>query len=335
MRILKLVAVFALVGGTGLAAGCSASGANHSAPQAAAPSTATPARPVPAPQLTVAGASQAFAAFLPKFNEMVTTDNTSMISRLTTGPETAVRAAAMSPAATSSAALLQPLAHETFYVPRTQFYPRWFAVVGKTTSGTGLVMLMIQTGPGAPWREAEHFTDLQTDASTGQPDDAGAMLPALPAVSVTPQGYALPIAQDTTAVPGFTQDLTMTPGQVPAGYAAFLNGTATPSFMSGPMTSGWLAADRQADADASAVGWVVRQAYQPSSYPVYTLRTDDGCTLTFFSVKETETWTRAGAKAPAMTKRYMLEELAIQPIHGDDDETGVKMIPAQGGGLVS
>lgn len=328
MRVFKLITVSVLAGCAGLAAGCSASGsarpAHTASGQQAAPRTAASA-----PQLTVAGARQAFDAFLPQFNEMVASGNVTMAGKLTTGPEAAVSGAEMSMAGSADAVSLQPLTRETFYVPRTQSYPRWFAVTAKARSGAGLVMLMLQTAPGAPWREAERFTDLP---ATG----TGSLLPALPGVSRTPQGFAMAIAQDTTAVPGFRQDLTMTPGQVPADYAATLNGART-GFVAGAMTSELVAANRQSDARAAASGWLVRQSYQSSGYPVYTLRTNDGCTLTFFSVMETQTWTPSGAGASAMpmTRRYLLEELAIQPIRGDDDETGVKMIPAQGGGPVA
>lgn len=182
-------------------------------------------------------------------------------------------------------------------------------------------------GLAAPWREAGLFTDLAHASS-------GSLLRSLPSIYLTPEGVGTAVAQNSSTVFNVRPALTMTPRQVAIGYAALITGrpdTSLAPFEDSPMTTRMAAAMRTDAARALASGLRVQYAYQPSGQPVYALRTDDGCALTIFSVAGTVTQ-RSLRTGVASARRYLLEELAIQPLHGDTGESGVKVLPVTAGG---
>jgi YD repeat-containing protein len=188
-------------------------------------------------------------------------------------------------------------------------------------------MLMMQAGPGAPWREAGLFTD----PAHARP---GSLLRSLPSIYLTPEGVGTAVAQNSNTVFNVRPALTMTPRQVSIGYAALISGrpdTSLAPFEDGPMTTRMAAAMRSDAARALASGWRVQYAYHASGQPVYALRTDDGCTLTIFSVAGTVIQ-RSLRTGIASARHYLLEELAIQPLHGETDESGVQVLPVTAGG---
>ena len=157
----------AACGALALIAACS--GAPDRAPSASPSSQATglagQAGPQPAAttalaaQLAPAQARQAFEAFFPRFDAMVTHHRVARVPRLTVGAEEQVRAFG-----TRHGTGLPPLAQESerFYVPRVTSYPRWFVEEAATHShgaAGGDAFVMVQSRRGGPWQEARLIGD--------------------------------------------------------------------------------------------------------------------------------------------------------------------------------
>jgi hypothetical protein len=242
---------------------------------AAAASAASPAPGTAAPQLTPAQASQAFTAFLPRYQAMVSRHDAAQVPQLTTGAEALVRAFGTSkhtglPAAAQAA--------ERFFVPRLTAYPRWFVEDGVTHPGGatgGDLFVLVQSQPGGPWRAAYTVTWF------------GAAPAQLSAVAVDPQGYA------TAVAPGETS-LAAPPGQLPAQYVRLLGGTAGTAaalYAPGDATTGWIATQRRVVQEAPADGWRASFGYAvPAAAPAYALRTTTGGALVFFAFAQDSTW---------------------------------------------
>jgi hypothetical protein len=256
-------------------AGC-ASGSHP----AAAPSTSAPARTGVSAQLTVAQARSAFAAFLPKFNEIGR--NPALIPEVTAGVETAPQTYGKG----KIGFLPGPLSGEVFLVPSLFSYPRWFLAAGTGGSGRGFAFVMVQQSAGAPWREAAELYDLSPPFELLH--DLG--LAGLSTSTV------LPAAQ-----PNDTSML-VPPGGLPAAYAQYVSqhglGAHRRTFVPGTYTTGYVAVDRQAAAGAMHSGWRYLDKQQPTGAPVYALQLPSGgAALVIFFTKATVSWTAMSAMA--------------------------------------
>jgi hypothetical protein len=160
----------------------------------------------PQEQLTIAGARQAFTAFLPRFNGLPQGYSDAAARSVTTGAELQAQLffkGASGPPTTK-------LTHETFYVPRLAGYPRWFWVAGQQggSRAAGHLFVMVQSARSAPWKAAAALYDL---------DSAARMVHYLAEwVTRDPGGYA-------TAVSPGELGLAVSPSAMPATYASYLD----------------------------------------------------------------------------------------------------------------
>ena len=257
------------------------SAAPNSHATASGTTAASPAPAAPAAQLTPAQARQAFAAFFPRYDAMVSTHDVTQVPQLTTGAEAQVRAFGVG----KQTGLPAPAQMtERFYVPRLAAYPRWFVEQGTTRSHGapgGDLFVMVQSRPGGPWQEAH--TLMWTGPAPAP----------LPGISTDPDGYA------TAVVPGETS-LVTGPGQLPVQYALLISGragAASSRYAPGDATTGWIASQQTAVQGAPAAGWQVSFGYTAPAVPAYALRTTAGGALVFFAFDQASTWT-ARSSAP-------------------------------------
>jgi hypothetical protein len=303
MRISRAVAC----GATGLlvvlAAACS------SAASGTGPVThSTPLGRAAYAQLTTSQAYSAFTAFLPRFNDLPT--HIADIGRLTTGPEMQVVTASKG----SAGPTVGDVSNTRIIVPELTSYPRWFVAGGtKSSSGQGVVFVLVQHSPGAPWQETAELYDLGSQAQ---------LLPDLAAA-----GFGAAATAQT--VPGQGASLAMQPAQLSAAYAQYLNdkgaGTQRGKFKAGSYTTGLISLERRASAGAPPAGWKYTDTQTAVSLPQYALRPPSGrgAAVIFFTI-DTATWTASSARARMPTATYsglslpplqILQALGINSVH--------------------
>ena len=288
----------AVVGGAAgllvlLAAACSGS-ASGAGPAA----KSTSAGPAAYAQLTTAQAYAAFSTFLPQFSDMPA--HPANIGRLTTGPERQVLVAsdgAVGPA-------VGDVTDTRILVPELTGYPRWFVAAGtKSSSGEGVLFVLVQHAAGAPWQETAELYDLggQTQILS----------------DLTAAGFGAAATAQT--VPGLGAPLAMQPAQLPAEYAQYLNDRETGKqrgrFKAGVYTTGLVSLERTASAGALPAGWKYADTQAAAGLPQYALRlpAGDGAAVIFFSI-DTTTWTAMSARARLPASSYAGLSLPPLPI---------------------
>jgi hypothetical protein len=288
-----------------LAAACSgsASGAGPASSHSASARLAAYA------QLTTAQAYRAYSDFLGHFSGL--SAHPSDIGRLTSGPEIQVVTASKGvvPGPTVS-----DVTDTRIIVPKLTSYPRWFVAGGtKSSNGQGVVFVLVQQGPGAPWRETAELYDLGGQAR---------ILPDLAAA-----GFGG--ASTTQTVPDQGTSLAMQPGQLPAAYAQYLNdggaGAQHASFKAGSNTTGLISLERSAAAGARPARWKYTDSQAAAGLPQYALRLPGGhgAAVIFFTI-DTVSWTASSARARMPTATYsglslpplqILQGLGITSVH--------------------
>ena len=253
-------------------------------------------------QLTTSQAYSAFTKFLPQFSGL--SAHPSDIGRLTTGPELQVVTA--SKGGTAGPAV-SDVTDTRIIVPKLTSYPRWFVAGGtKSSTGQGVLFVLVQHGPGAPWRETAELYDLGTQAQ---------ILPDL-----TAAGFGS--ASTTQTVPDQGASLAMQPAQLPAAYAQYLNdrgaGAQSGSFKAGSNTTALISLERSATAGAPPAGWRYTDTQAAAGLPQYALRLPSGrgAAVIFFTI-DTVTWTASSARARMPTATYTgLSLPPLQILHG-------------------
>jgi hypothetical protein len=249
-------------------------------------------------QLAVSQAYSAFTEFLPRFNAL--SAHPADIGRLTTGPETQVLTASMGGAVGPA---VGDVTDTRIIVPELTSYPRWFVAGGtKGSSGQGVVFVLMQHAPGAPWQETAELYDLGGQAQ---------ILPDLAAA-----GFGAAATAHT--VPGQGASLAMQPAQLPAAYARYLNdgvvaGSQRAEFKAGSYTTGLISLERRASAGATPAGWKYTDTQAAAGLPQYALRLPSGrgAAVIFFTI-DTATWTASSAGARMPTATY--SGLALPPL---------------------
>jgi hypothetical protein len=295
-----------------LAAACSGPAPSAGRPARSTPAghtASTPAGHTAYAQLTISEAYSAFSEFLAQFSDL--SAHPADIGRLTTGPEvqvvTASDGAAPGPA-------VSDLTDTRILVPELTSYPRWFVGAGtESTSGQGVMFVLVQHSAGAPWQETAELYDL---------GDQAQILPDLAAA-----GFG--VTATTPTVPGLRASLAMQPAQLPAAYAQYLNdrgtGTQRGEFKAGSYTTGLISLEQTASAGAPPDGWKYTDTQAAADLPQYALRlpSGDGAAVIFFTI-DTATWTAmsTGARMPAATYSglalpplQMLQALGIKSVH--------------------
>jgi len=261
-----------------LAAACSAASGSQSAP----------ARHAAYTQLNVSQAYRAYTSFLTKFTDL--SAHPSNIGRVTTGPEVQVLTASKGAAGPS----VSGVTDTQIIVPKLTSYPRWFVAGGtNSTTGQGVVFVLVQHGPGSPWKETAELYDLGTQAQ---------LMPDL-----TAAGFGT--AALTQTEPGSGASLVMQPAQLPAAYAQYLNdggaGVQSGEFKAGSNTTGLIKLEHGAAAGAPRAGWKYTDTQAAAGLPQYSLRLPSGrgAAVIFFTV-DTATWTASSAHAQMPTASY-------------------------------
>lgn len=286
-----------------LAAACSGS-----APKTGAAANSTPAGHGAYTQLTTSQAYSAFTEFLPQFNDLPA--HPADIGRLTTGPESQVVAASKGAAGPA----VGDVTDTRIVVPELTSYPRWFLAAGtKSSSGEGVLFVLVQHAPGAAWQETAELYDL------------GGKQQLLPDLTVAGFGAVA----TTQTVPGQGASLAMQPAQLPAAYVQYLNdrgaGAQSGKFKAGSYTTGLISLEQTAAAGAPHDGWKYTDTQAAADLPQYALRLPGGhgAAVIFFTV-DTVTWTAssAGARMPAATYSglalpplQILQALGIKSVH--------------------
>jgi hypothetical protein len=247
-------------------------------------------------QLTTSQAYSAFTQFLPQFSDLAA--HRGDIARLTSGPETQV--------VTASRGVVGPpvgdVTNTRIIVPELTSYPRWFVAAGtKSSSGQGVLFVLVQHAPGAPWQETAELYDLGGKAQ---------ILPYLTAAGFSAAGTA-------QTAPGQGASLAMQPAQLPAAYARYLNdkaaGAQRGKFKAGSDTTGLISLEQTAAAGAPRAGWKYTDTQAAASLPQYALRVPSGhgAAVIFFTI-DTATWTASSAHAQMPTATY--SGLALPPL---------------------
>jgi hypothetical protein len=259
-------------------------------------------------QLTVSQAYSAFTGFLPKFSDL--SAHPANVRRLTTGPEIGVVTASKGAAGPA----VSDVTDTQIIVPKLTSYPRWFMAGGTNSStGQGVVFVLVQHGPGSPWKETAELYDLGTQAQI-MPDLAAAGFGATTTTQTEPDHGA---------------SLAMQPGQLPAAYAQYLNdrgaGAQSGEFKTGSDTTGLIELEHTASAGAPRAGWKYTDTQAAADLPQYALRLPSGrgAAVIFFTV-DTATWTASSAHARMPTATYaglslpplsILQALGISSVH--------------------
>jgi hypothetical protein len=273
-----------------------------------APKNGAPANPAAYSQLTFSQAYDAFTEFLQRFSDL--SAHPADIGRLTTGPEVQVVTAAKGPPGPA----VSDVTDTRLLVPKLTSYPRWFVAAGtKSTSGQGVLFVLVQQDAGAPWRETAELYDLGGEAQ---------IIPDLAAA-----GFGTIATAQT--VPATAATLAMQPAQLPAAYAQYLNdkgtGTSRGKFEAGSYTTGLINLEQTATAGAQPAGWKYTDTQASASLPQYALRLPGGrgAAVIFFTI-DTVTWTAMSAAARMPTATYpglaepplpILQALGIKSAH--------------------
>jgi hypothetical protein len=248
---------------------------------AAAPARSSPPASAPAagpPQLTVSQARTIFAAFLPRFDEMV--HRPSLVPQLATGPEfTALTAENGMEGLT-----VGKLTGDRFMVPMPTSYPRWFAVAGTGSAGRGFLFVLEQQSAGAAWLDAAELYDLSVPPQ---------IMPDLSFEGDSASSVVTPA--DTSS------NLQVAPDALSGAYAAYLNdranGPQRKNFAAGGYTTDRATETRQIAAGAPSAGWKYTDTQSAVTLPAYGWLLSNGSGLIVFFTRDTETWTALSPSA--------------------------------------
>jgi hypothetical protein len=240
-----------------------------------------------------------FNAFWPRFEHLHKNYSRSAARSLTTGAELRAqlffRGTAWPP--------ITRLTREKFYVPRLTSYPRWFWAAGQQATGRadGHLFVMVQAGPGAPWRTAMSLYDLAS---------AGRMLHYLATtLTIDRQGYA-------SIVPGSDTSLDITPAAMPVAYARYLDHADSSFerhwFQDGPNTTGYISLERGILRGAGQDGWRDTDHQATAGLPEYALRLASGGAIVIFATDDTAGWTARSSSA-LLTASTQAERKDIPP----------------------
>ena len=259
-------------------------------------------------QLTTSQAYSAFTEFLPRFSDL--SAHPADIGRLTTGPEIQVVTASRGETGPS----VGDVTDTRIIVPELTSYPRWFVAAGtKSSTGQGVLFVLVQHSAGAPWQETAELYDLSGRAQ---------ILPYL-----TAAGFRA--AATTQTVQGQGASLAIQPAQLPAAYVKYLNdkaaGTQRGTFKAGSYTTGLISLERTAAAGAARAGWKYTDTQAAAGLPQYALRlpSGHGAVVIFFTI-DTVTWTASSAHARMPTNTssglslpppQILQSLGIKSVH--------------------
>jgi hypothetical protein len=259
-------------------------------------------------QLTVAQAYSAYTDFLPKFSNL--SAHPADIGQLTTGPEIQVLTASKGSAGPS----VSDVTNTQIIVPKLTGYPRWFVAGGtNSTTGQGVVFVLVQHGPGSPWKETAELYDLGSEAQI-MPD-------------LTKAGFGATTTTQTEPDQG--APLAIQPAQLPAAYAQYLDnrgaGAQRGKFKTGSYTTGLIKLEKRAAAGAPSAGWKYTDHQAAVGFPQYAVRLPSGrgAAVIFFTV-DTATWTASSAHARIPTASYaglslpplqILQALGINSVH--------------------
>ncbi|KAB2351873.1 hypothetical protein F8566_04295 [Actinomadura rudentiformis] len=222
----------------------------------------------------------------------------------------------------------------TFYIPRINGHPRWFAA--DVTAGTGKdtlrhAFVFTQAKPSDPWLLA------------ADPHPSGA---ALTKIALDEEGYA------TTVRPS-ERELALQPARLPATHAALLSGgpkaPGAAGLAPGPQTTQAYDGLRRTQDRLMPGGITLSSHFTPEPGPVYALRTTDGGALVWYVVRQNEAYSSSkqgklavtgdlvGLAPPSAVKTHLdtvvlVQYLAAVPREGKARVTGMyrKAISAAG-----
>ncbi|MFD0901455.1 hypothetical protein [Actinomadura sediminis] len=169
-------------------------------------------------------------------------------------------------------------AKTTFFIPRIQGHPRWFAVGAGGGGGAGSrphAMLFTQEKAGGPWL-------LAADPAPGDG--------ALGRVKLDDQGFAEPVAPEADG-------LAVAPARLPRAHATLMtdgpDASGAAAFADGPTTGRAYQALQQVTKSLAGQGVELSSTFAPAPYRVYALRTKDGGALVWYAMKQYEAYSAA------------------------------------------
>ena len=269
-------------------------------------------------QLTIAGARQAFSAFLPRFMRLRREYSAAAARSLTVGTELATQLFSRG----QSGLPVKPLTRLAFYVPRLAGYPRWFLAAGQQAGSNpaGRLFVMVQSAQSAPWKASMALFDLRSAA--------GMLHQLASTVTTDAQGYA-------EVVPPDDPSLDAPPAAMSATYASYLDGTASPVvrrlFQAGPSTTGYLSFVRQLARGAGRYGWRDTDHQAPTRSPVYALRLDTGGAIVIFATRDMVGWlarsssARLRARPSARAATYLPPTFVVQALRINSVQPGMRL----------
>ncbi|TDE36084.1 hypothetical protein [Actinomadura sp. 6K520] len=248
-----------------LSAGCSG-----------AASSADPAKPAGTPPLTKAQAQQVLASFTQAADRAGRGLDRRSLHAIETDPQLTMDVAALR----LRRAVKRPPAKlrftgTTFYIPRLNGYPQWFAVgavTGQDEQALRHAMLFTRAKADAPWL-------LAADPHPGEA--------SLSKVALDPDGYATPVTPNA-------KGLAVAPRKLPAAHAALLSEGPTAAGASvlaeGPQTTETYKALKNGEKTLAGRGVTLSSRFSAAPYTVHALRTKDRGALVWYVLKQNEAY---------------------------------------------
>ncbi|MBE1531366.1 hypothetical protein [Actinomadura algeriensis] len=169
-------------------------------------------------------------------------------------------------------------AKTTFFIPRLEGHPRWFAVGaggGKDEGARPHAMLFTQEKPDGPWL-------LAADPAPGDG--------ALDRVKLDGDGFAEAVSPDADGLP-------VAPAQIPKAHAALMtdgpDASGASALADGPTTGRAYEALRTVTESLAGQGVKLSATFAPAAYRVHALRTKDGGALVWYAMKQHEAYSAA------------------------------------------
>ncbi|ACY99539.1 MULTISPECIES: hypothetical protein [Thermomonospora] len=220
-----------------------------------------------APAVSAAQSQEIIAGWAARYNRAVASGREADWRELTTGAlqEVMVERARVHGGLPDSERIA--LHNPALYVPRLPAHPKWFAVAALDDVGgptRQVLVLFQQARPDEPWRAA-HLLEFR-----GAP----------PKLSYDGQGYAI----------------AATDASLPAGHAGYLSSGDMTTFRPDRFTRRARTAARPSAAPA---GWSLTSRFGTGPHPSYSLRTDDGGALVWYSIEQRQTFRASGAARPS------------------------------------
>jgi hypothetical protein len=208
-------------------------------------------------------------------------------------------------------------AHPSYYIPRQDGFPRWFAVDATSSTGAGNsrhALLFTQDHAGAPWL-------LTADPFPSSP---------LTGINLDKDGYATAVSpRDTNAA--------VQPGKVAGAHAALLS-TGTGGMAAGPYTSESRDALTKVEGELRKRGVTLTSDFAPDQQRSYALRTTGGGALVWYVIRQSERYDMvdpgtvsadgdltglvSGRVGHHLSSTALIQYLAVVPDHGDTQVIG-------------